>query len=240
MATRMSAEERRKSILTKAVPLFAKHGFNGTTTKQIAAAAGVSEALLYRYFPSKDSIYAELKDICCKGKDMVTQVIALLKPSTSTLVHTIYYLISVIADGDDSDENEPILHENMHRLLANSYLEDGAFARMFVDENIKVWEPILKDCVAAAIEAGDMIEDWIEPGCRWWFSHHIAVALGFLNLPKEPVIRYGVSRDRLVDQAVRFALRGMGLTDEAIRTHYNPEAMALFSANLGAAQAQNN
>ena len=49
------------------------------------------------------------------------------------------------------------------------------------------------------------------------------------------MIRYGLPREQLIDQAVRFALRGMGLTDAAIAVHYNPQAMALFTANLAKA-----
>ena len=63
-STRLSAEARRLSILRAAIPIFAKKGFNGTTTKMIAQSAGVSEALLYRHFPSKEVIYRELQDIC--------------------------------------------------------------------------------------------------------------------------------------------------------------------------------
>ena len=47
-------------------------------------------------------------------------------------------------------------------------------------------------------------------------------------LPPTPVVDYGVSRARLVEQAVWFALRGMGLKEEAIRRYYNPKAMARF------------
>ena len=48
-------------------------------------------------------------------------------------------------------------------------------------------------------------------------------------LPAEPVVDYGVPRDKLVEQAVWFALRGMGLKEEVIRRYYNPKALALFT-----------
>ena len=44
-------------ILQAATELFACHGFAGTTTRQIAAAVGASETVLFRLFPSKDSLY---------------------------------------------------------------------------------------------------------------------------------------------------------------------------------------
>jgi hypothetical protein len=49
-------------------------------------------------------------------------------------------------------------------------------------------------------------------------------------LPENPVVDYGVSRAKLVEQAVWYALRGMGLTDEAIKRYYNPKTLALFAS----------
>ena len=54
--TRMTGDERKMSIISCCIPLFAKKGFEGTTTKDIAEASQVSEALLYRHFKSKDDI----------------------------------------------------------------------------------------------------------------------------------------------------------------------------------------
>ena len=50
----------------------------------------------------------------------------------------------------------------------------------------------------------------------------------FHLLPETPVVDYGLPRDQLVEQAVRFALRGLGLTEKAIRRCYNPRALPLF------------
>ncbi|MBK9173828.1 MAG: TetR/AcrR family transcriptional regulator [Chloracidobacterium sp.] len=57
---RMSGDERREQILTTAVELFSRHGFSGTTTKQIANAAGVSEAMVFRHFSTKDELYGAI------------------------------------------------------------------------------------------------------------------------------------------------------------------------------------
>ena len=56
----MPSEERREQILAAAAELFAQRGFAGTTTKQIAAAVGTSETVLFRLFPTKDSLYAAI------------------------------------------------------------------------------------------------------------------------------------------------------------------------------------
>src|SRR5690606_36536165 len=67
---RMSGDERREQIIHTAVEVFSKHGFSGTTTKRIAEAAGVSEAVVFRHFASKDELYeAILQDKLCEGGD---------------------------------------------------------------------------------------------------------------------------------------------------------------------------
>jgi AcrR family transcriptional regulator len=54
---RYTAADRRQQILDVALRLFARKGFEGTTTRQVAAGAGVNEALIFRHFPSKEELY---------------------------------------------------------------------------------------------------------------------------------------------------------------------------------------
>ena len=57
---RMPADIRREQILQTAVDLFSQRGFKGTTTKEIAKAAGVSEAIIFRHFATKDELYTAI------------------------------------------------------------------------------------------------------------------------------------------------------------------------------------
>jgi AcrR family transcriptional regulator len=57
---RMPADARREQILQTAVSLFSQRGFKGTTTKEIAKAAGVSEAIIFRHFATKDELYGAI------------------------------------------------------------------------------------------------------------------------------------------------------------------------------------
>jgi len=54
---RLEGPERSQAIVAAALGLFARRGFTGTTTREVARAAGVSEALLFKHFPRKDSLY---------------------------------------------------------------------------------------------------------------------------------------------------------------------------------------
>ena len=56
-STRMTAGARRQQLIEQAIHLFATTGFKGTTTKAIAQAAGVSEAVIFRHFATKDDLY---------------------------------------------------------------------------------------------------------------------------------------------------------------------------------------
>lgn len=59
---RRPAAERRRQVLDAARTLFAERGFHATTTRDLAAAADINDALLYRYFPDKQAILAALAD----------------------------------------------------------------------------------------------------------------------------------------------------------------------------------
>ena len=92
----MTAEDRKLAIVKAALPLFAQKGFTETTTKDLARAAGISEPLLYKHFPSKEALYLEIQAFSCRGIDPVVQNLSELDPSTSTLVHLVYYLMRVL------------------------------------------------------------------------------------------------------------------------------------------------
>jgi len=57
---RLSKELRKGQIANIAAELFAKKGFNGVTTKEIAKKAKVNEAIIFRYFPTKEHLYNEI------------------------------------------------------------------------------------------------------------------------------------------------------------------------------------
>ncbi|HPP54397.1 MAG TPA: helix-turn-helix domain-containing protein, partial [Thermoguttaceae bacterium] len=66
---KMSGPQRREAIIQAARKVFVEKGFHGTTSKQLAEAAGVSEALLFKHFPSKEALYRAILTSCCRRKD---------------------------------------------------------------------------------------------------------------------------------------------------------------------------
>jgi len=72
MAKRLKAAERRASILAVAKVLFADRGFHGVSVDEIARRLGVSPAVLYRHFESKEALYeAVLTEIGCQRENYV-------------------------------------------------------------------------------------------------------------------------------------------------------------------------
>ncbi len=57
---RLPAEERRTRILRSAVKVFSRSNYRAATVAAVAAEAGISEALIYRFFPSKKAIFLEI------------------------------------------------------------------------------------------------------------------------------------------------------------------------------------
>ena len=57
---RLSGDDRRRQLVDVAMRLFSRRGFTGTTTREIAVAAGVTEALIFRFFPRKEDLYAAI------------------------------------------------------------------------------------------------------------------------------------------------------------------------------------
>ena len=57
MRTRLPGRLRRESILRSASRLFSRRGFAGVSTRALADAAGISEAMLFKHFPHKDDLY---------------------------------------------------------------------------------------------------------------------------------------------------------------------------------------
>jgi TetR/AcrR family transcriptional regulator len=60
---RMSSAERQRQLLEVALNAFSRRGYKGTTTKQIAAAAGVTEAVIFQHFPSKKDLYSAVLEL---------------------------------------------------------------------------------------------------------------------------------------------------------------------------------
>src|SRR5690242_21546139 len=123
---RMTSDLRRQLILSAAKRCFARHGFAATTTKSVAAAAAISEALLFKHFPSKAALYAEILVEECEADPDLAHLLW-QPPSTATLVELVKGMVGhfvQIASGSNEEEAQRL------RLMITSQLDDGEFARL--------------------------------------------------------------------------------------------------------------
>src|SRR5260370_11529862 len=148
--TRLDGDERHKAIVRAAVPLFARKGFAGTTTRELAEAAGSREARWFRHFPSKQLLYREILRLGCEG-DPALEKLATLQPSTATLVCMVRFMVRRFLLGGECEraELDPRL-----RLLLHSFLEDGDYARELFETVCARVVPLFEASLAAAVAAG--------------------------------------------------------------------------------------
>jgi AcrR family transcriptional regulator len=133
---RMAGEERRLQIARVAVSLFSNKGFQGTTTREIAQAAGVSEAMFFRHFATKEELYAAILDHkACAGSgsfepaEIAAEAIALKDD------RGVFESLALEALNHHDADTE------FQRLLLYSALEKHKLAEMFFDGFVrKVYE----------------------------------------------------------------------------------------------------
>jgi TetR/AcrR family transcriptional regulator, transcriptional repressor of aconitase len=219
---RMDAADRRTAIVEMATPLFARRGFAGTTTKEIAEAAGVSEALLFRHFPTKAALYEEILQIGCQGDPDLIQLAA-LQPSTATLVLMTQVMFHHLVLGEFGEQTTI---QTRQRLNLQSLLEDGEYARILMSHIAKRIMPVFTASIAAARSAGDLVDNGIDPVNAFWLSQHVAAQMAYGRLCGPSVFPYEGGIEQVVGQAIRFVLSGIGLKGEAIEANYDPMQLA--------------
>ncbi len=226
---RLDSEARRRRIVDAALPLFARKGFAGTTTKEIAEAAEVSEALLFKHFPTKAALYGAIQDFGCRIKEEALERLRLLEPSTSGLVLMAYMMVQHIVRGDADDR---LNGDTRHRLIANSLLADGDYARLVYQTIFSQVFPKFGACLEAAEAAGDLAAMPVKHENRFWFGQHVAAMLALVSLSGRPAVPYRGSQDEVIREAVWFILRGLGLNDTAIAAHCDAEKLAAIARNF--------
>jgi TetR/AcrR family transcriptional regulator, transcriptional repressor of aconitase len=214
----MTGDLRRQLILAAAKRCFARHGFAGTTTKSVAAAASISEGLLFKHFPSKLALYAEILAEECEADPALHRLLE-LKPSTQTLVVLIREMVrhfQGVTEAPDQQEAQRI------RLMVTSHLDDGEFARLIYGKIGDLIGSVFIASLERAIEAGDASRIGSEPLNLFWFAHHTVLMATLVRLPSVPCLTYGNAAE-FERQLCEFILRGIGLNETAVASSLDRE-----------------
>src|SRR5437762_5185831 len=148
----MTGENRRLQILRVAMRLFSQRGFRGTTTKEIALAAGVSEAMVFRHFATKEELYSAILD-------------------HKACVHETMDPLQVVADAVAAKDDRAVFeglaldalnqHDcdpEFHRLLLHSALEEHELAQMFWEKCVKRVSRTLRTYIRERQRDGAIVE----------------------------------------------------------------------------------
>ena len=145
MRARPTSAERRIQILREAARCFGTRGFRGTTTRDVAAAVGITEAALYRHFPSKEAMYAAIID----ARTAVPTMVSALEPHAAARDDRRVFTqlaLAIVA----SVESDP----SFLRLLLYSALEGHEMARPFYETRMRALREFLSRYIAERAREG--------------------------------------------------------------------------------------
>jgi AcrR family transcriptional regulator len=165
---RPGGAERRRQILRAASECFGTRGFHGTTTRDVAAAVGITEAALYRYFASKEAMYAAILDERMSAPDPVAAVEAHAARGDDRAVFR--ELMLTLMTGVNSDPS-------FIRLLFYSALEGHELSKPFHEKRIRRLREFLTRYIERRVREGAFRE--VDPvlGARFFVGLFVDYAI---------------------------------------------------------------
>ncbi len=143
--TRITGEQRRERIIDAAIELFASRGFAATTTRELAEAAGVSEAALYLHFDTKEDLYqAIIRRKAREGAVLGERLRAMTDEPPRWVFETVADFVLQTHTRDKA----------FLRLLLHSGLEGHALFKMFFKAHIREIGDVLRAYIERQQSAG--------------------------------------------------------------------------------------
>ncbi|HMK30779.1 MAG TPA: TetR/AcrR family transcriptional regulator [Terriglobales bacterium] len=149
---RVPAVDRRHQILTVATELFARQGYQGTTTRQIAEQAGVNEAIIFRHFPTKEELYWAIIELQTQEQGLREKLLARLSRKGSDY-EVFRDIARVVLDRDTT----------LTRLLLFSALENHELSYRFFRSHAMGCYELLADFIRQGIREGRFreVDPWL-------------------------------------------------------------------------------
>jgi len=145
---RSTSQQRQAGLIAAAASLFAAKGFNGTTTKEIARAAGVSEALVFKHFPTKRALYGAILAEKVTVDELLGVVEEAAKKRDDRRVFTLIAGFRIRPGADST----------LLRLLLFSALEGHELSEMFFGKHHRVFYDHLATYIGTRIGEGAFLE----------------------------------------------------------------------------------
>ena len=198
MAERLTGEERRRVIVEAAVALFSQKGFRGTTTKEIAAASGCSEATIFKHFSTKDELYSAILE----AKSRIDETLAKAAQAAAEKEDAGVFRAVGLEILTQTEQDPSLL-----RLLLFSALEGHELSHLFFES--KVWR--MHEFLRGYIE-GRIADGAFQP------VDPLLAARGFLGMVAHYLLiheifgmkrRAGLLPEHVVDTFVTLFLQGI-------------------------------
>src|SRR4029079_10919261 len=148
---RMAAEDRKLQILRVAVTLFSQKGFGGTTTREIAQAARVSEAMVFRHFATKQELYTAILDHKAYSGDAMNPEAMVAEALQEKDDRAVFERLALGAL--EHHECDP----EFQRLLLHAALEGHELAQMFFEKFVRRVYELLGNYIAERQRDGAMV-----------------------------------------------------------------------------------
>jgi AcrR family transcriptional regulator len=197
--TRLSTEKRRQQLIDTARRVFAERGFRGTTTREIASAAGVTEAVIFQHFPDKDSLYTAI--LAQKAADPELEAWFRDLEAASAAEDDEVLLRTLYSDVLDQDERDP----HYLRLTLYSALEHHPLAAGRHALGTRLYQ-LLDRHIRSAQREGRF-----RPGASAVLVRAV-LAIPVYHVLQQRVLAApwpAIQRRDLIDEGVRFALGGL-------------------------------
>lgn len=198
-------------IVKAAIRLFAKNGFSGTTTKKIAAAARMNEALIFRHFPTKQDLYAAIIQQKIDADPLLgaTDDTALTDESDEAALRSLGLRMFELVERDP----------DFVRLLYFSALEGHKLSTMFFDTYVQRLNRIVSERIECGEQRGEIRQVNAYLAARAFIgmtAHYLLVRELFAPKQEE------FSKQEVVDTFVGIFLRGVtqsgkGSSPKAVR-----------------------
>jgi len=175
-SSRMPADQRRSQLLDTAAKVFAARGYSGTTTAELAKAAGITEPIIYRHFKGKRELFIALVERT--GQDTIHDWDEALKDAKDPAERIARLLI-----------HNPMLVSKgrvPYRVIVQAMMEvDDEPTRHALQAHITKLQQFVMDEVERAQDSG-MISKRFSPEISGWALIHLALGYGILNALRVP------------------------------------------------------
>jgi len=196
--------------------VFAEYGFDGAKSQQIAAAAGVSEALIYRHFPSKEALYRAVLRRAVLSQNQSIAAFGSVAPSARGLLEMLERSIGYAMKGSESPNADGM------RLIYGSLARDGNYARLIYRRSKRLALPELRAALAAAHAEGALEGEPVAPENISNLMSQIVSMIIASRLQTPPVFAGAGDDASQLREMIWFCARGIGLRSEVIQRYFAP------------------